>query len=119
MGKIYRRGAGGLSQSKATKGNPHSAFAIHNPKFGQNEQNYQIGDRVRLMLGLVYQSTCVTASELARRWVSDCLIRCANDPACWNNCDRKIRPPLSNFSRGIPACRNEQAKNKISVSSLA
>jgi hypothetical protein len=98
MDKIYRRGRG-LSHI-GTKPRreipiPHSAFAIHNPKFGQNEQNYQNGDRVRPMLGLVDQSPCVAASELARCWVSDCLIRCANDPACWNNCDRKIRPPQS------------------------
>jgi hypothetical protein len=47
------------------------------------------------MFGLVDQSPCVAASELARRWVSDRIILCANDPTCWNNCDRKIRSPQS------------------------
>jgi hypothetical protein len=40
MDKIYRMAnRGGSRRHEATKENPH--FAIHNPKFGQNEQNYQ------------------------------------------------------------------------------
>jgi hypothetical protein len=62
------------------------------------------------MLGLANQSPSFAASELALHWMLDCFIRCANDPACWNNCDRKIRPPqcasaIQLFTRdsGMPA----------------
>ena len=40
------------------------------------------------MLGLANQSSSVAASELARRWLPNCLIRCADDPvggSCWNS----------------------------------
>jgi len=70
--------------------------------------------------GWQIKSPSFAASQLALHWMLDCFIRCTNDPACWNNCDRKIRPRRlqSSLPRRIPACRNEQAKNKTSSSSL-
>jgi hypothetical protein len=120
MDKIYRMAnrEGGSRRHEATKENPH--FAIHNPKFGQNEQNYQNGDRVRPMLRLANQSSSFAASELARCWVSDCLIRYANAPPAGIIAIAKfaLRTPLSSLPRRIPARRNEQAKNKTSSSLL-
>jgi len=115
------QGGGGLSHrgTKPQREIPIPLFAIHNPKFGQNEQNYLNGNRVRPMLGLANQSSSFAASELARCWVSDCLIRYANAPPAGIIAIAKfaLRTPLSSLPRRIPACRNEQAKNKTSSSS--
>jgi hypothetical protein len=75
------------------------------------------------MLGLANQSSSVAASELARRWVPNCLIRWADDPV-WRELlqQRKksaLRNPLSRLSRRIPERRNRRAKNMTSASLLA
>ena len=47
----------------------------------QDGLDVQAGGQGRApMLVLANQSSCVSASELARRWLPDCFIRYAHDP---------------------------------------